>query len=61
MRAEPSQVRTKWITNKRPSISWVSLSNVIYALLTLGALLLFVQDAQAASLTPQNLWLIMPS
>lgn len=59
MRVEPSQVRAKWTTNKRPSISWVSLSNVIYGLLTLGALLLFMQDAQASSLTSPNLWLLM--
>lgn len=49
MRVESSQIRSKWTTNKRVSLKWVSLSNIVYALLTLLALVLFMQDAQAST------------
>ena len=57
MRAEPSQLRTKWTVSKRMPPKWVSLSNIIYALLTLLALVLFMQDTQASTFTSQSLWL----
>lgn len=49
MRVESSQMRSKWTANRRVPLKWVSLSNIVYALLTLVALVLFMQDAQAST------------
>ena len=51
MRVESDQIRSKWtVTNKRATPKWLSISNVIYAALTLFALVMFMQDAQASTL-----------
>lgn len=56
MRVESDQIRSKWTsikwtaTHKRTTLKWLSISNVVYAALTLMALVMFMQDAQASIL-----------